>query len=229
MRIAKISIDRMKMLFGMIMLGSIWGLLECTVGALEMNVFGLTISSGAVMAGLFGIGFMLLARKLFDRMGISLGVAIFAGIMRIFAPVGSCQLCAAFAIMAEGLIFEFFVNRKVVMRSLFGTERDVRTLVFTGMIAGFTIFSAGYIITQFLTPFVVEGEIIAVSEVTRILPLIFGKAFFATVLGGASLPAVAALDLAKFDISSMNKMPFYAVSGLVSAACWVTMVVVVIF
>ncbi|MFO8050228.1 MAG: hypothetical protein R6V01_00830 [Thermoplasmatota archaeon] len=228
MRLAKVSTDRMMMLLGMIMLGSIWGLLECTVGSLRLEVLGLSIPSGAVMAGLFGIGFMVMARKMFNTMGISLGVAIFAGIMRIFAPVGSCQLCAAIAIMAEGLIFEFFVNRKVIMGSLFGKRKDYRTLVFSGIIAGFTIYSSGYIITQFLTPFVVQGEIIPLSEVWSILPLIFGRGFFAAVLGGISIPAIASLDLERLKMTEIKKAPFYAVSSLISAICWLTMVTVVV-
>lgn len=228
MRFARVSIDRMMMFFGMIMLGSIWGLLECTVGSFKLEVLGLSIPSGAVMAGLFGIGFMVLARKMFNIMGISLGVAIFAGIMRIFAPVGSCQLCAAFAIMAEGLIFEFFINRKVILENLNGKGKDYRTLVYSGIIAGFTIYSSGYIITQFLTPLVVEGHILAFSEVWRILPLIFGRAFFATVLGGISMPAIASLDLERLKVTDIKKAPFYAVTAIVSAACWLTMIAVVV-
>lgn len=228
MRIAKVNVDRMMMLFGMIMLGSIWGLLECTVGSLEIDLLGIPISSGAVMAGLFGIGFMVLARKIFNRMGVSLGVAIFAGIMRVFAPVGTCQLCAAFAIMAEGLIFEFFVNRKVILSSLMSDRKDYRSLVFGGMIAGFVIFSSGYIFTQLFTPFFVEGEMLAMSELWSIMPLIIGRAFFATVLGGISMPAIATIDVSRLRIAEAKKTPYYAAATLISAACWTTMFAVVV-
>ncbi|MFW3145492.1 MAG: hypothetical protein ACMUIE_01615 [Thermoplasmatota archaeon] len=227
MSIRTVSVDRMRMLAGMIMLGSIWGLLECTLGGIKLEIMGLPVSMGAVMAGLFGIGFMVLARKMFNTMGVALGVALFAGIMRIFAPVGSCQLCAAIAIMAEGLIFEFFINRKILLRNLSGSGKDYRTLVFMGMIAGFTIYASGYILTQFLTPLVTEGIIISFSDIWGIMDLIIGRAFFATLLGGVGLPLAAAADVLHLDVAGIKKAPYYAVSGIVSTACWTILVLVV--
>jgi hypothetical protein len=181
---------------------------------------------GAVMAGLFGIGFMVLARKLFDRMGVSLGVALVAGVLRFFAPVGTCILCAAIAIMVEGLIFEAIVNRKVILGSIRGIERDHRTLVFAGIITGFTMFSIGYILTQVLTPLFKEGTLIAFSDLWGILPLIFGRAFYAALLGGITLPAVALVDLIHLDLNDLRKGAYYTVSGMISAACWILVLVV---
>lgn len=219
------AMNRLMMVFGIIMIGSIWGLLECSLGGFKPVIAGIPISMGAVMAGLFGIGFMVLARKMFDRVGVSLGVAMVAGILRFLAPVGTCILCAAIAIMVEGLIFEVIINRKVILESVRGTGRDYRTLVFSGIIIGFTMFSVGYILTQFLTPLFKEGTIIAFSDLWGILPLIFGRAFFAAFLGGIVLPAATLVDLIHIDLSEIKRGAYYTASGLVSAACWIMVVV----
>ncbi|MBN1390527.1 MAG: hypothetical protein JXA22_07795 [Candidatus Thermoplasmatota archaeon] len=223
-----LALDRLMMMAGIIALGSIWGLLECALGGIKLEIAGLPVSMGAVMAGLFGIGFMVLARKFFDRMGVSLGVALVAGIMRFFAPVGSCVICSAIAIMVEGLIFELILNRKMVLWNIRGIERDYRTLVFTGVISGFTIFSIGYILTQLLTPLFTEGILLPLSDLWGILPLIFGRAFYAALLGGVSLPAAMFVDRLHLDVNRWKKGVFYSVSGAISIFCWV-MVLAVIF
>jgi hypothetical protein len=128
------AVNNLMMVFGIILIGSIWGLLECILGGIKPEIAGIPISMGAVMAGLFGIGFMVLAR-----------MALVAGVLRFLAPVGTCILCAAIAIMVEGLIFEVIINRKVIMENIRGTGREYRTLVFAGVVTGFTMFSIGYI------------------------------------------------------------------------------------
>jgi hypothetical protein len=220
------AVDMIMMAFGVIMLGSIWGLLECILGGFKPERAGIPISMGAVMAGLFGIGFMVLARKMFDMVGVSFAVALFAGILRFVAPVGSCVLCAAIAIMVEGLIFEIIVNRKVILGSIRGSERDIRTLAFAGVASGFLIFSIGYVVTQFMTPLVTEGTLIAFSDIIGILPLIAGRAFYAALLGGISMPAVVVVDLVHLDVNKFRKGAYYTASGLVSVACWILVLLV---
>ncbi len=220
------AVNMLMMAFGVIALGSVWGLLECILGGFKPEIAGIPISMGAVMAGLFGIGFMVLARKMFNTMGVSFAVALFAGILRFVAPVGTCVLCASIAIMAEGLIFELIVNRKVILGSINGTQRDFRTLAFAGIIGGFLIFSVGYIITQIMTPLVTEGSLIAFSDLVGILPLIAGRGFFAAALGGISMPAVMAVDLVHLDVNKFKKGAYYTASGIVSVACWVIVLLV---
>jgi len=49
--------DRLMMIAGILAIGSVWGLLECILGGVKFDIVGLPVSMGAVMAGLFGIGF----------------------------------------------------------------------------------------------------------------------------------------------------------------------------
>lgn len=207
---------------GIILLGSIWGLLECTVGGMKWEVAGLYVSMGAVMAGLFGLAFMILARRLFDFPGAALSVALVASLLRFIAPVGSCVICSAIAIGVEGLVFEMIVSRKVFMGNLRGSK-DFRTLAFLGVISGFTVFTVGYITTQVLTP-VFTGGTLVVMDVVDILPLIVGRAFYAAVLGGISVPVIALYDNLHLDVSKWNKGAYFAGSTAISAVCWILVI-----
>jgi hypothetical protein len=212
---------------GIFMLGSIWGLLECTLGSTKADLFGFPVSMGAVMAGLFGIGFMLFARKMFKFTGASLAVAFVAGILRLLAPVGTCIICAAIAIMVEGLIFEVIVNRRLILRNIEGAKKDYRTLVFAGIITGFAMFTTGYILTQVLTPLFTEGIWITAGDLWAIRNLIIGRGFYAALLGGISMPVVTLVDLVHLDVTKIRKGAYYTTSIAVSVLCWITVVILV--
>ena len=216
------------MLTGILMLGSIWGLLECSLGGLKYDIFGIPVSMGAVMAGLFGIGIMSLSRKAFNFMGVSLAVAIVAGILRLFAPVGSCVICAGIAIISEGVIFELIVNRKFILKSLTGAKLDIPTLVYAGVVSGFLTFSIGFVLTQILTPFFTEGTFLPLAQVVDILPLIIGRSFYAAVLGGFAMPMVMLTELVHIDFRKNGiRNTYLAASTLVALLCWVSVIFVI--
>jgi hypothetical protein len=227
MKAYKIKKDWFMIAAGIVMLGSVWGLLECTLGSMKTDIAGFPVSMGAVMAGLFGIGFMLLARKMFKVTGVSLGVAMVAGFLRLLAPVGTCIICAAIAIMVEGLIFEIIVNRKVILRNIDGAKRDYRTLVFAGVITGFVMFTTGYVLTQVLTPLFTEGILISFSDLWSIKYLIIGRGFYAAILGGIAMPAATLLELVHLDITEIRKGAYYTASIAVSVLCWTAVVALV--
>jgi hypothetical protein len=207
---------------GVILLGSIWGLLECTIGGMKWEVAGLYVSMGAVMAGLFGLGFMILAKRIFNFTGAALSVAIVAGILRYIAPVGSCVICSAIAIGVEGLVFEMIVSRRIFMGNLWG-KKDMRTLASLGVISGFTVFTVGYITTQALTPLFTGGTLV-IMDIVDILPLIIGRAFYAAILGGISVPVIALYDNLHLDVNKWNRGVYFTGSTLLSAACWILVI-----
>ncbi|MDG6224910.1 MAG: hypothetical protein QCI82_05285 [Candidatus Thermoplasmatota archaeon] len=219
MKVSRSAIDRAMVLAGIVLLGSIWGLLECTLGGLKWSVSGLYISMGAVMAGLFGLGFMILARRMFNFTGAVFLVALVASIMRYFAPIGSCVICSAIAIAVEGMVFEMIVGRKVFMDNLWG-RKDVRALASLGVISGFTVFSIGYVTTQILTP-VFTGATLVIMDVVNILPLIAGRAFYAALLGGISVPVFALYDNLHVEIQKIDRKVYFGTSTAVSAVCWI--------
>jgi len=212
---------------GVIMLGSIWGLLECTLGSTKTDLFGFPVSMGAVMAGLFGIGFMLFARKMFKFTGASLAVAFVAGMMRLLAPVGTCVICSAIAIIVEGLIFEVIVNRKLILGNIEGAKKDFRTLAFAGVVTGFSMFTIGFLLTQILTPLFTEGILISAGDIWAIRNLMIGRGFYAALLGGISMPVVTLVDLLHLDVTKIRKGAYYTASIAVSVLCWVSVVVLV--
>lgn len=216
------AIDYGMITVGIILLGSVWGLLECTIGGLKWNVAGLYVSMGAVMAGLFGLSFMILAKRIFNFAGAALLVALVASVLRFIAPVGSCVICSAIAIGVEGMVFEMIVSRKVFMGNLWG-KKDFRTLAFLGVISGFSVFTVGYFTTQLLTP-VFTGGTLFIMDVVNILPLIFGRAFYAAVLGGISVPLIALYDNLHLDLNKWNKGAYFASTTAISAVCWVLVI-----
>ena len=218
------NVEYLKIAAGIIMLGSIWGLLECTIGGISWSVSGLYISMGAVMAGVFGLGFMVLARRMFNFTGAVFLVALVASILRFIAPVGTCVLCSAIAIAVEGMVFEIIVGRKVFMTNLWG-RKDFRTLASLGVISGFTVFTTGYITTQILTP-IFTGTTLIIGDVVAILPLIMGRAFYAALLGGVFVPVFALYDNLHLDLNKVSNGAYLAGSSIVSAVCWILVIFV---
>lgn len=215
--------DMFRVIAGVILLGSIWGLLECTLGGINIGIGAIALSMGSIMTGIFGIGFMLLAMKMFRIKGVALSVALIAGVLRFFAPVGSCIICSSIAIMAEGVIFEIIMNRPSF--SLNRVEmKDVRRLAFLGVIIAYTIYVSGYMITQIMTP-LVAGEAVVAADVARVLPLALGRGFFAAFLGGMTMPAVVLSPQLNINVNKVKREYYYTASTATSALCWVIVLV----
>jgi hypothetical protein len=133
-------------------------------------------------------------------------------------------ICSAIAIGVEGLVFEMIVSRKVFMGNLWG-KKDFRTLAFLGVISGFTVFVTGYVTTQILTP-VFTGGTLVITDVIEILPLIVGRAFYAAILGGVSVPVIALYDNLHLDLNRWNRGAYFAGSTVLSALCWILVIFV---
>ena len=103
--------NRYRFLAGIIVFGSIWGMLECTIGSPGVSSSLGGLPAGAMLAGLFGLGLMVWTRRTYRIPGMQLGMALVAGMLRFVAPIGSCVICSALAIGAEGLVFEFIYSR----------------------------------------------------------------------------------------------------------------------
>ena len=216
--------DKHRILAAIIVFGSVWGMLECTIGGATLGMGVVYFPMGAVMAGVFGVGFMGLSRRLFAQKGMALGIALVAGVLRFFAPVGSCLICSSIAIMAEGVIFEIIMGRPAF--SFHTTHmKDPRTLTYLGVIVGYTIYVSGYIITQLLTP-LVAGDGGQIADVAGILPLIFGRGFFAGLLGGVTLPVATFLPHLNIDVARVRKDVYYSVSTATAGISWAVVLVI---
>ncbi len=208
--------DKYRVLAGIILFGSLWGMLECMLGEVSPSWFPM----GAFLGGFIGLGLMMLTRRLYGAMWMQLGMAIVAGALRFWAPVGTCVICSALAIMAEGLIFELVFNRPVF--NIHGSGpldmRSAKTLAMLGIIFGFVIYTVGYMFTQIMTP-VLTGGILSWANFLHNMPVMLGAGFFAALFGAVSLPA-AVLSMRPFHISVGRKVYYRAAAGI-SAFCWV--------
>jgi len=214
--------DKMKILVGIILFGSVWGMLECILGSVRFTGIMAEFPMGALLGGLFGLGIMAFTRRLYGFLGMQLGIAIVAGLLRFWAPVGSCVICSALAIMAEGFIFELIFNRPVfdIARTGSAGLRNFRSLAMLGVIAGFVIYVTGYMFTQIFTPLITTG-IFNMSNFTAVLPLIIGRGFFAAVFGGIALPVAVLAPYININLETINVKRYYTGSLAVSALCWV--------
>jgi hypothetical protein len=205
-----------RVMAGIILFGSLWGMLECMLGEVSPSWF----PGGAFLGGFVGLGLMMLTRRLYNVMWMQLGMAIVAGALRFWAPVGTCVICSALAIMAEGLLFELVFNRPVF--DIHGSGpldlRSAKTLALLGIIFGFVIYTVGYMFTQIMTP-ILTGAHFAAANFFNNLPVMVGAGFYAALFGAISVPA-AVLSMRPLRLSVKRKVYYRAATGI-SACCWV--------
>lgn len=213
------KMDKYRMLAGIILFGSLWGMLECIIGEISPSWF----PGAAFLGGGIGLGLMMLTRRLYGAMWMQLGMAIVAGVVRFWSPViGTCVVCSALAIMAEGLIFELIFNRPTF--NIHGTGalnmRNPATLAALGIISGFTIFTVGFMVTQIMTP-LLTGGIFTFSNFIGNMPSYVGTGFFAALFGAVSLPLAVLVKQLHIDIETVKNTWYYTAAGGISACCWV--------
>ena len=218
----KDKLDNYKILAGIIVFGSIWGLLECTLGGVKFGNALDNFPMGALLGGLVGLGLMAYTRRTYNILGMQLGMALVAGLLRYWAPIGSCVICSALAIAAEGIVFELIFNRPMFDIRLSGSKNmmEAKTLAFLGVIAGFTIYTTGYMFTQVFTPLITTGAF-NFSNFGAVLPLILGRGFFAAALGGVALPVAVMVKQLNIDFAGIKKVHYYGIASSVTAFCWI--------
>ena len=209
------KMDKYRVLAGIILFGSLWGMTECLLGEFVPAGF----PAGAFLGGFIGLGLMLMTRRMFGFMWMQLGMAIVAGALRFWAPVGTCVICSALAIMAEGLIFELIFNRPVFDINRSPNMKSARTLALLGITAGFTIYVTGYMFTQIFTPLLTEGAFAPANFVAN-LPIMIGTGFFAAVFGGISAPLAVLAKQLYVNVTSIKKEHYYAAAAGISTFCW---------
>jgi hypothetical protein len=210
------TMDRYRVLAGIILFGSLWGMMECMLGEISPAGFPM----GALLGGFIGLGLMMLTRRLYGAMWMQLGMAIVAGALRFWAPVGTCVVCSALAIMAEGLVFELIFNRPVFNVHGPSHMRSAKTLALLGVISGFVIFTVGFMFTQVMTP-VLTGAIFSVDNFAHNLPGMVGSGFFAAVFGGISLPLAVLAKQLDIGVLRAKAGQYYAAAAGISASCWI--------
>jgi len=212
--------NKMKLILGIILFGSLWGFSETILGTYLHNT---SLPAGSIMTGVFAVGLMTISRVLYKQRGMQLGMGLVAGALRLFNPCGTCFICSAIAIMAEGLIFELIWYKL----SLDLTELKKTTMsVSMGIIASYGCFVGGYIVTQILTP-LSQSAGFHIENLIVFIPQILARGVPAALIGGIVVPA--ALMSKKIDIASVKDKIYYPLTATVSAACWIIVILNAIF
>jgi hypothetical protein len=220
------KMGRNRLIAGALLFGSLWGMLECVLGSLKMPAGFEGFPMGAVLGGLFGLGIMSYTRRIYGVMWMQLGMGIVAGFLRFWAPIGTCVVCSALAIMAESLVFELIFNRPQLSISSFaaqGAEGKARssamTLIPLGVIAGYAIYVTGYVFTQIATP-IVTGSGFVASDFASVLPLILGRGFYAAIFGGVALPFAVLVKQLDVNVAKVAEARYYVGAAVGSIVCW---------
>jgi len=204
----------MRILAGIVLFGSLWGLIECVLGD---YLHDQGIWAGAIMTGFVGFGLMAISRRIYGIRGMQLGIGLIAGFLKYIHPVGGCMLCSAIAIAFEGVIFEIiWYSPRVSMDRMRWMMRASM-----GIISGYVIYSIGYIITQILTPIAASAPVY-LSDIVAVTPKILSTATIAGLAGGLTLSAILSIpsDFAS-RLANAKKEIYYPVAYAVSALCWI--------
>jgi len=204
-----------KLFAGVLLFGSLWGFAECIIGS-SLSAAGLP--AGAIMTGVFAFGLMLLSRLLFKTKGMQLGMGVVAGLLRFFNPFGTCHICSAIAIMAEGLIFE-------LMWLVLSTDNEERTSLVVktslGVVVSYGVYVIGYIVTQILTPLFSSAGF-HLADLLPFLPQILASGLLAALIGGVVSPLIYLLRA--FDVQKVKNSVYYPVSLALSVLCWAAVI-----
>ena len=196
-----------KLLATILLFGSLWGVFECSVGDL-LHDYNLSVVTTA-----FVVFLMSVTRLKYGQPGMQLGMALVAGILRHFSPVGTCLICSSIAIIIEGLAFEIiwvFPWKKYDTLSM---------KVGMGVISFYSIYAFGYLITQILTPLFTATFFL--NDLVGVLPKIFSQAVIAGLIGSIFLPL--AFRVESFSISFNDKF-YYPVTLSLICVCWIAII-----
>ncbi|MEM2935349.1 MAG: hypothetical protein QXF32_03195 [Candidatus Thermoplasmatota archaeon] len=194
-----------KIITATLLFGSIWGLIECSLGD-WLHGYNLSFVTASM-----AIFLMAATRHHFRQPGMQMSMALIAGLLRYFNPMGGCLLCSAIAIVIEGIIFEGIW--------LIPWHRYETMTIKTGMgiISFYTIYFLGYFVTQILTPLIAGKFYLA--DLVAVLPKIFASSTFAGIIGSFALP------LAYFPVKiEMREKFYYASVYSIVAICWIAVI-----
>ncbi|HEC88218.1 MAG TPA: hypothetical protein ENI52_02760 [Thermoplasmata archaeon] len=194
-----------KLLAGTILFGSIWGLLECSLGD-WLHGYGLS----AIMASI-AVFLMAVTRHIYRAPGMQAGMALIASLLRHFNPMGTCLVCASIAIFIEGLAFE------IIWLLPWRKYQSYTMKVSMGVISFYSIYAIGYLSTQILTPLLTSK--FYPSNLIGVIPKILAGATIAGIIGGFALP-VAYLPV---NIKIKDKF-YYPITAVITLFCWIAVI-----
>jgi hypothetical protein len=202
--------NKLKLIAGILIFGSLWGFSEVFVGS-GLSETGLP--SGAIMTGIFAMMFLVMSRMIYRQPGMQIGMGLVAGGLKLFNPFVGCHICSALAIMAEGAIFELIWYK---ISFDFKELKNYTMQISMGIISAYSVYIGGYVVTQILTP-IIAGPGFYLENLIVLMPNILASGLIAALVGGVVLPAT--LLVKQVDITIKDRL-YYPTTIGVSLLCW---------
>ncbi|MDG6219020.1 MAG: hypothetical protein QCI00_06230 [Candidatus Thermoplasmatota archaeon] len=203
-----------KFFAGMLLFGSLWGFSEVIIGP-AFSEAGLP--SGMIMTGFFSLPLMLLSRLLYPKYGMQAGIGAVAGSLRIINPFVGCHLCSAFAIMAQGVLFELIFYS--VSTFDFNKLDTWTNKIGLGIFSGYAIYVGSYIVTQILTP-LTTGHFY-VSNLIFMMPQYLARGLPVAFIGAITVPVTLSMKNVKLPLTDAW---YYPTTMGLTACCWMIVI-----
>jgi len=198
-----------KLLLWTIAFGSIWGLLELTLGDYLRDI---GMPAGVIMTAVVGLILLTVSRVLFKQRGMQLAIGAIAAGLVWANPVGGCLLCSVIAIAAESVIFEL-----IWLIPKIDNLSNTLAKVSAGVITGYCCYTLGFVVTQIATP-ALSAAGFHLSDLAAVMPQILAKGALAGLIGGTVFPL--ALLVKDLDISTVRDRLFYPAAAAIAGICW---------
>jgi hypothetical protein len=207
----------LRLITGVIALGSLWGFSECIIGAWLRDA---NLPAGAILTAIIAIGLMAFSKTIFPQRGVPLTMGLIAGTLRYInpVPIGTCIICSAIAIMGEGLLFELLW---IKIPNDFRHTQTIPLQACLGIISGYIIYVGGYTITQILTPALSPAGF-DLSNLIAFTPQILASGLLPAVIAAFTIPAVLALT--RLPLSLKDRL-YYPLTTATAAACWLLVII----
>jgi len=202
-----------RVLLGILVLGSCWGLLEAVMGSVFKAA---QLPYGVLMTTLFALPILVISKMMFSHRGAQTGVGMVAGSLAFFNPWIGCSVCSAIAIAAEAIIFEIIWLR--IKENDFGSLTLIQKASL-GVITAYGVYVSGYMITQILTP-ALYGSFLFTNFIV-VVPQILAQGLPASLLGFLTVPLV--MSTYKLNITIQDKL-YYPTGATITVLCWLFIV-----
>jgi hypothetical protein len=204
--------NKIKIILGVVVFGSIWGLLECVLGS---------HLPGSVLTGVVAIGIMTATRFIYNQKGMQVGMGLVAAALMAFNPLGGCVICSVIAVAAEGAVFELVW---FTFSSNIEKEESIIIKTCAGIVTAYTCYTFAYVMSQIVTPLFFSDATLRLGDLAVLIPTILSKGLVAGLIGGIVFPAVALVK--KIGVSFIRSRKYYPLCSIAAATCWIVVIII---
>jgi len=205
------KMNKIKILLGVVIFGSIWGLLECVLGS---------YLPGRVMTGVVALGLMTATRFIYNQKGMQAGMGLIAAALLAVNPLGGCVICSVIAIVVEGAVFElvWFIFSPDIEKA-----ESMSIKVCAGIVTAYACYTLAYVMGQVVTPLFFSNAKLQFGSLAVFIPTILSKGLVAGLIGGVVFPAAASVK--QIGVSFLRSKRYYSMGSIASAACWIVVII----